>query len=178
MLSHDWQEQLTAPTRQLQIVVGALTVGCVTFMAIAIVLQSGAMANPPGVPFISYVALAMSAFAVLARVVVVPAVVARGCAAIARAESGSTDSTREAADGDVIPLVGLYTTKTIIAGALFEGAAFFLLISYLLEGQMLSLVAAIVMIVAVAMHFPTHSRVAGWIESKSERINQQRQFGR
>ena len=178
MLSHDWQEQLTAPTRQLQIIVGALTVGCVSFTAIAIVLHGSVMANPPDVPIISYVALAMSAFVVLAKVVVVPTITARGCAEIARAQSGATDAPSDAAGGDLMPLVKLYTTKTIIGGALFEGATFFLLISYLVEGQMLNLVAAMAMIVAVAMHLPTRSRVAAWIESKSDQIDQQRQFGR
>jgi hypothetical protein len=180
MLSHDWQEQLTAPTRQLQIVVGSLTAGCVIFMAIAVVMvaQNGAIGGAADAPIISYVALAMGATVVLARIVIVPAITNRGCAEIARGRGGATDSASDAADGDLMPLLKLYTAKTIVGGALLEGATFVLLISYLVEGQTLNLVVAMAIIVAIAMHFPTRVSVAAWIESKSDRIDQQRRFGR
>jgi hypothetical protein len=178
MLHHGWQDQLTAPTRQLQIIVFALVVGCVSFMAIAVVVQGGMIANAPDMPIISYVALAMCAPVVLAKVVIVPTITNRGCGEIARGQSGSTDAPSGAEGGDLMPLVKLYTTKTIIGGALLEGATFLLLVSYLVEGQTLNLVMAMAMIVAIAMHFPTRSRVAAWIESKSDRIDQQRQFVR
>jgi cell division protein FtsX len=177
MLNHNWQDQLAAPTRKLQIIVGALCAGCVLFMVIAIVnvVQRGAMANAAEMPIISYVALAMCASVVLASVVIVPTIVNHGCAAIAREQRDSTDSASDPAGGDLMPLVKLYTTKTIIGGALFEGATFFLLISYLVEGQAINLIAAMATIVAVALHFPTGSRMAAWIESKSDLIDEQRQ---
>ncbi|MCX7426243.1 MAG: hypothetical protein NTW96_11565 [Planctomycetia bacterium] len=178
MLNHHWQDELAAPTRQLQIIVGALCAGCVLFMVIAIanVVQRGAMANAADMPIISYVALAMGASVVLARIVIVPTITNRGCGEIARGQSGATDAPSDAAGGDLMPLVKLYTTKTIIGGAMFEGATFFLLISYLVEGQAVNLIAAMATIVAVALHFPTGSRMAAWIESKSDLIDEQRQF--
>ena len=181
MLYDHWQDRLAAPTRQLQVIVFAMTVGCVIFMAIAVALHGGMMAGAPEMPIISYLALAMCASVALARAVIVPTITSRGCDAIARGQCRSTASPSDtgAAPSDDLMLLGrFYTTTTIVGAALFEGGTFFLLVSYLVEGQMVSLIAAMAMTVAIAMHFPTRSRVAAWIESKSERIDQQRQFGR
>ena len=49
----------------------------------------------------------------------------------------------------------------IVGAALFEGPAFFLLITYMLEHSPWSLLAAIVMILGVALHFPTQRRRMG-----------------
>jgi hypothetical protein len=181
MLHDHWQDRLAAPTRQLQIIVFAMTAGCVMFMAIAVVLRGSIAADPPDVPIVTYVALAICAGVALARAVIVPTITSRGCDAIARGQCGSTASPSDtgAAAGDDLMLLGrVYTTTTIVGAALFEGGTFFLLVSYLVEGQMVSLIAAMAMTVAIALHFPTRSRVAAWIESKSERIDQERQFGR
>jgi hypothetical protein len=62
----------------------------------------------------------------------------------------------------------------MIAGAaLFEGAAFFLLVAYLVERSPWSLAAAIVMIIGVALHFPTQQRVADWIERQTSLLQEE-----
>jgi hypothetical protein len=65
--------------------------------------------------------------------------------------------------------------KTIFAAAVLEGAAILLLIAHLVEDSPLSLGVAIVLIVVLAAHFPTESRVDGWIEDQTRLLDEERQ---
>ena len=78
---------------------------------------------------------------------------------------------------DAGKLLAVYQTALIIGAALLEGATFFLAIAYFLEGQILSLIVAGVLMGLLVARFPTRSRVAGWIDRELERIDQERQGG-
>ena len=73
-------------------------------------------------------------------------------------------------------LAFVYQTKTIIAGALLEGCAFFLLVVHMIEGSPISLGAALALILALAMLMPTRGRIVRWIENQLELLEQERQF--
>ena len=80
--------------------------------------------------------------------------------------------------GDAGRLFCVFQTRTIVATALLEGTAFFALISYMIGRSPVALALAIVMMVAVAGHFPTRAGVIGWIEDQLHRLERERQYGR
>jgi hypothetical protein len=58
----------------------------------------------------------------------------------------------------------VYPTALIVGAALLEGPTFLLSIAYFLEGLVLDLVAAGVLLGALAARYPTRARVVGWLE--------------
>ena len=80
--------------------------------------------------------------------------------------------------GDAGQLFVVFQTRTIVAGALLEGTAFFALITYMIERSPLALTLAVLLILGVAVHFPTRSGVIRWIEDQLRLVERERQFGR
>lgn len=72
---------------------------------------------------------------------------------------------RVAQDG-VPALLGLYQSKTIIAGALLEGAAFFNLFALSVEHHWWSLAIVVLLLISLGVLVPTSVRIDHWIESK------------
>jgi hypothetical protein len=158
----------------MQIVVAALVMGCLFFMAIVLFL------NPPTDlqasdfrGLLTCVLIGFTVMALVGRAVVPSAIVSAGVRRLAQSHSQETDPTAV-----ITALWGLLHTRTIVAGALLEGVAFFALISYMLEKSPLALLLAVVLIIALAMHFPTRSWADRWIEARLESMDQDRQFGR
>ena len=172
-----WQDDLTPRVRQLQIIVGALTAGCLFFLAITLVVpMPGGPANGQ-VPLVTYVALAFAASALVLRVVVPNLIVSAGLRRIAPGDRGSPSRSsdgRENASPDEAELVrtlfGLLQTRTIVAGALLEGSAFFLLVAYLVERSPLALGAALALIIGLALHIPTVGGTAHWVEDQLAQV--------
>ena len=74
MSKSNWQDEVTPALRRLQVIVGAIIVGCLAFLATVLVV-----AAPPDVnrqPLITYVALGFAAMAIVSRLVFVGVVVA------------------------------------------------------------------------------------------------------
>ena len=185
MIDSPWREELGPAVRTLQIIVGALTAGSVVFLIVAIVL-SGAIAVEAGnTPILTYVALGFAAMVLLARPIVSNIIVATGRSRIAKGTwqpPGGQQANRAMSEllermGDAGKLVVINQVRTIVAGALLEGAAFLLLVVYLAEHSWISLAVAIVFILTLAMHFPTRQRLIAWIENQLAVLEQQRQFG-
>jgi len=68
----------------------------------------------------------------------------------------------------------LFQSRTIVGGALAEGAAFFLLIAYLLEGQPIALGGAAVMLGLVLGRFPTRPGLESWLSAQQDLLSQER----
>ncbi len=182
MLDSQWQDELTHVLRTLQIIVGALIAGCTAFLVIVLIQAPGAGAGG-GQPLVTYIAIAFAVLALVARVVVLGAITARGRRSIVRGtwRLSAIQSGRYAnfvdRTGDAGKLAMVHQTGTIVAGAILEGATFFLLAAYMLEPQTLSLVVAIALIFGLATHIPTRSRLIHWIEDQVELLGQERQRG-
>ena len=58
---------------------------------------------------------------------------------------------------------------------MFEGVTFLMIIAYMLEGQMLSLILTFPLLVGLAIHFPSQSQVEHWIEHQLPLLEQDRQ---
>lgn len=159
--------QSIAPrVRVMQIIVLALTIGCLAALVMMAFLRSQQQdAARSQAPFLTYCGLAMCIAVVAGKLVVPPAVIAGGRSRLAGQPTAETDT-----DG----LLGIYQTGMIIGCALLEGGAFFMAVAYLLEGQPLALGIGLAMALGVAAHFPTPERVAAWLENQQEQLRQLR----
>jgi hypothetical protein len=79
--------------------------------------------------------------------------------------------------GDAGKLAVIFNTSTIVSGALLEAPALFALVVYLAEHSLLSLMLAGLLIVGLATHIPTRSRLIRWIEDQLALLEQERQLG-
>lgn len=187
-----WQEDVPKFVRMMQIIVGALVMGSVLFLAIVLLIPTAAkpgaeQAGEPGTPFLSYVALAYLGAAILAWVVVPGMVVRAGRRSIARGtfrllafDERASEAKREALEqmGDAGRLLMLFQTKTIVATAVLEGATFFMLIAYMIERFTPVLVVAVATIGVIAAHMPTSRGVIHWIEDQLRLLGEERSLGR
>lgn len=166
-----WREELPGRVRGMQIIIAALCLGCIVFLGIAAAIAPSMSKNGDS-KLITYVALGFVILAIVPRLVVPAIMVSVGRRKIAgelqmerdalsdpkRLEDFENDAARR--------LLGLLQGKTIISGALIEGSTFFLLIAYMLERSPIALAGAVLMIVVLAMHFPTVDRTTSWIEDQ------------
>ena len=156
----------------LQIVVASLVAGCTVFLVIAVVIVSQRAIGPAaGQTILTYLAVGVTVLSLVARMVV-PGVIT---ASKVRQFSQQPEETADVS-ATVVELWKLLTTSTIVGGALLEGAAFFALVTYMVEGSPLSLALAVVLIAGLAVQFPTRSRAADWLDARLAEIQHQRQF--
>lgn len=152
-MSNDPSDPLVAQVRTMQIIVGAMAMGCVMFAIVVLTILQPQPVN--GQPMIAYIAAAFGLAGLVAGTVV------------PRVMAGSQPAT-----------AGGYQTSLIIGLALYEGAAFFNLVAYMLEGQMYSLAVAVVLIAAIVMSLPTVGGVQDWIDARSRREEEADVFNR
>lgn len=184
MPEYSWQDRIGPMVRVQQIIVGAQILGALVFLvfAVAMRMRGDLLAMPAQWP-LTYVLVAFAAMVMLARLVVPSIMVARGRRSIGRGERPSLHRAPQAIveffaeAGDAAAMTFLLQTSTIVSTALLEGVAFFGLIVYLLEGSVLALGIAVAMILGIACHFPTRSRVVAWVERQLATMEQERQFG-
>lgn len=173
------RECLKAMARTMQVIVLALAAGVITFGVIAAVIGPEAPGNAQqGPSIIAYLAGAVACVALVASIAVPALLVANARRRIVagRPAMPNPKLTIPPELGNVGPIAVVYQTRLIVGAAILEGAAFFNLIAYLLEGQLLSLVAAGVMLAALLSLFPTPSRLEDWIENQLRVIEQLRQM--
>jgi hypothetical protein len=134
------RQQFAPQVRAMQIIVSVLAMAVAVYAVVVIVLDSG---DPPEEPIQSLVGVVVG-FAVLVMGTVVP-----------RRMGGQSVG---------IAGVGEYQRRLIVRCAMFEAGAFVNLTAYMLEGQVYSLVIALVLWLAILMQFPTVGRVTEWLE--------------
>ena len=140
------------------------------FFVVVLVLRGDQAA---GQPMITYLAAGVAVMSFAASLIV-PQVMAGPVRQSIAAGSAPSGASLPEEIGDVGRLGALYQTRVILAGALLDGAAFFNTIAYLLEGQVLSLLVTIALILAILSQFPTASRVENWVVNQREIIEQVR----
>jgi hypothetical protein len=159
--------------RTMQIIVVALTMGLVFFLAgVSVVLPGNLNLAHNGLPLITLIGLGFAGAVLVAREIVVRTITASGRRTILRGDSGqrSTDSSGSAAQ----QLVALYQTRMMVGAACTEGPAFFLLIAYMLERSPWALGAALLLIIGVAAHFPTQQRVTAFVQRQLSLMEEER----
>jgi hypothetical protein len=176
MLSDVQRDRIKGVVLTLQIIVGALALGIVNFMlVIVIAFRPPAPQNPIGQSLLTYMAVGGAVLAVMASIFI-PFLLAgpmRKSSLDAPAGLRAIGSKDEANIG---PLAQMYQTLLIIKCVLIEGAAFFSLVAYIIEGQTTALATAGVLLLVLLAHFPTRSRMEAWIESELVVSEQMRQL--
>lgn len=182
----DWQEEIGQRVWLVQVVVGGLLVGCLVFLAVAVLLVEFGMAPAKAgeSTVLTWLAVLVAFGAVGARLLVPSFLVASNRQAILQ----GTGSLRQASSrdanvnqflqrtGDAGRLWLGFLAKTILGSAIVEGAAFFSLIAYLVDQSPLSLGLAIVFLVGLACQFPTRAGVIRWVQGQLDLLAQFRQF--
>jgi hypothetical protein len=161
---------LAAKMLTLRIIIGALVAGAVTFLVIAFVMRGvGLYAGSQTKPVLTYTGIGLGVVMLLAHIFVPHRMVTAGRQRLAQ-------RTEPAGPADEVNLLwGLYQNQTIVAAALLESAAFFLIIAYLLEGDPWSLpLWPLLLIAGMAMLFPTQLGVDNWIKEQRQRLRQER----
>jgi hypothetical protein len=145
--------------RSMQIIVGALTLGVLMFAGLdAALWASGSVPKGPGSGIISYTALAVGVAVLLVHAVMMT--------------TQARAIRRRLADANLTPvaLAGLYAVRLIVGAALLEGAAFYFLVAFLLDGLAWTFAGGLVFAVLIPiLHFPTRDRVGRWIEAQRQR---------
>lgn len=134
-----------------KIIASSLIGGVLAFAGVAIVLRLG---KPPAAAgLISAIAAGFAVASVLIRQVLLGLLAARA--------GGSRGL---GAAGPLAP----YQTRMIIGLALLEGAAFFNLIAYLLEGRWWSLAVTAALVAFMLASYPTRGRIRQWVEDREQ----------
>jgi hypothetical protein len=185
MLSDAQKAALLPVARTLQIIVAALAIGVVTFFIVVLLIVKGEGQNAGGgaaSPLITYIALGAAVAAAFLALTIPNMISARQRMEIASGKAGLRSQMSQMLPlkpefRELAPLVAIYHARVIIFGALLEGAAFFNLIAYMIEHQMLSLVVAGCLLLMMLSQFPTPSRFENWIESEQRTIDELRLLG-
>ena len=182
MFTDDDRAFLTRATRTLQIVVGAMAAGVLTFLVVALVINSGRAVQPPEMPMLTYLAIAAAPAAILLATLF-PGIVLRSHreAVLQGGQiSPPTDSVSTAqvvaASESIQTFFSGYQMAHIIRSAILEGAAFFATATYLLEGLWWSLVVAVVLLLYILAGFPTRSRAEDAVERERRAVEELRQM--
>jgi hypothetical protein len=186
MSERSWQDDVGRQVRTLRTIVVALVLGPSVFLMIVLMASLGAPRAQSGPSALTWVALAVAGLCVVLRLIVPGAVVASARRRILRGQydpaARATGARRRQLEaffqrtGDAGRLMIVYMTTTILAGAILEWATFFLLVVCMIDRQVLSLVVAVALILAIAALLPWRSRVFAWMESQLRRLDEERQF--
>jgi hypothetical protein len=147
----------------MQVIVGALLAGVAAFAAVVAVLGPQRVVAPPDLPVVSLIAAGIAVSVMYVRAVLTRALVMNA-------------RLRLAGDDEDIPAwLGVYQTVTIVGAALLEGAAFFLLTAYFIEGTSWALPAAAALWLLLAwLHFPTRSGVEHWLTEQLDEARREK----
>jgi len=176
MSDPSWQEELGPVLLTMQIIVGALVAGCLTFFVVVCAVSLRGDAADESL-VITYTAIVFACVALVVRTIVPGLIVAQGRRRIIEGTwqgSPTVNARFSEQTGDAGKLAAVFTTRLIVAAALLEGTAFFAMIAYMLEGSPLALILAAALILGVALHFPTRARLVDWIEEQLTLIEQER----
>ena len=151
--------------RGMQIVAGALMMGVLIFAGIAFMIREK---DDGSFPVVSMLGAGMAAVMTVLHFVVPAANVRTERDKFDAGEWRATDQ-----EGRYQKLIGVYRHKLIIGLAMLEGAAFFNLIAFIVEGKLWTAGIVAGLMFLMAMQFPTQTRVEHWIEDQSQLIERE-----
>ena len=188
MHDESWREAATRQVRVLQIIVGALVAGVVFFLMIALILRQPADLAPGTLTAVAVIfsGAILITYPVAMRILVATArrQVLAGtfrvadpwkCGSLGTSDRGASDLGAGLSDAEC--LLSLFQRKTIFGAAMVEGCTFFAVIAYFIDGGFVSLGLAVALSAGLAAHFPTLSRITGWVDRQIELLEQERTLG-
>jgi hypothetical protein len=169
MAGPDPSAALDQRLRTMRVLLVALCAGVLGMAAVMVWLREAApLPPPPGVPVLSFVGLGLAAFLAVGSVVlplVLQATWRRGYrqgAGAGRPPGGDEE------------WWGRYQARLLFQAALLEGAAFFQLIAYRIEGLPVSLGVAGGLFLCLLTLFPTRPGVERWVAAQRDLVEQGR----
>lgn len=175
MLTDEERDHIGRMTRAMQIIVAALACGVMSFLGVVLFVIPAAA---PGDRLLTYIS-AFVGFLAPVTATFVPRLIEsiqREAIAAQRATASNAPYISESLR-EMTALVGGYQTRLIVRCALIEGAAFFAIVAFLIERQVLSLAVAGALLLAMLSCFPTRWKVEEAVENERREIEQLRQLG-
>lgn len=172
MLNDSQRDYLAKAIRPMQIIVAALAMGVVVFLAVVLMMGP----RNAGGPLFLYLGIAFAAMAFAAWIIVpsIMAVKSRRAIAAGRVAAAAVPMNVPPDASDVAQLAGVFQMRLILGCALLEGAAFMNLAMYLMHGDVISLMIAGMLLATLVTQFPTLRRLEFWVEQQLEIIEQLR----
>ncbi len=173
MEQHD-SVNLDGILRTNQIIIGALVMGIVVFLVILLVVFGARVEPLDGQAMISFVMAGFAANLLIIRLIA-PALIVnsvRGKIAAGTWDPSHGNPQFQVASTDEGKLLQLFQTKTIVGAAILEGAAFGNLVAFLLEGQVYTLVIAVLFALGILVSFPTRNGLAEWLDNQLRRMKE------
>ena len=156
-LGPDFDPQL----RVMQIIAGALMMGVITFLGVVLVITEGNVLGQGNPGIVTMIAAGFAGL-IIVNHLVIPSIITK-----ARLNQiKSQDSDGQNTELKVASLLGIYRMQLIITLAFLEGAAFFNLVSVMIEHHVISLIAAVVLLGLMAVRFPTRTKVSWWVQDR------------
>jgi hypothetical protein len=141
--------------RTTQIITIALLMGVCVFAAVAITINFGKEpAQRDSAPFVSYVAIAFAVSAAFGSLLVRKLLTA----------SQVHQSTAAIRENHRRALAPIYSMRNVVSKAVLEGAAFFNLIAYIVEGHVWTLGIVAALLVLMSVPFPSQTDFENWAE--------------
>ena len=158
----------------LQIITAALATGIVIFAVVVMLITAGP-GKENAQPVITIIGIVATLLALVAGLAVPRIMTRRVQRALVTGKLSPSNSAAIPADlGEVGLLAGIYQTRTILGHAIFEGAAFLNLMAYMMEGQIIALACAALLLVAIVSRFPTRGAIENWIGDELKSIEELR----
>ncbi|MDB5351877.1 MAG: hypothetical protein JWN86_3124 [Planctomycetota bacterium] len=178
-MSYSSDDQPVEPiglVRTSQIIAGSLVAGVCMFLTVTFVMRSPKAFAPapwdimPPQAMITLLGLVMAAMMIVLSFVIPRQIVATSRRSLITTKPADLDKSDVTGNG----LFGVYQTQMIIGLAMLEGAAFFNVIAFLIEGHIPSLMAAGVLVLIMLSRFPTQGNIAAWVEDQKSLIREER----
>jgi hypothetical protein len=171
------EDRVGGHVRTMQIICGTLAAGVVVFLVVVLVLRG--TPDPAAQPgLVTYVSVGFFLVILMAAMIVPRSIVQGQLTQIARGTwkppqqlPANYDVSSESAK-----LLMAYQTQMIVRLAMLEGAGFFGLVAYFLEGHWLALGVGICALALLLSQFPTRGRLENWAESARSRMQEIRQW--
>lgn len=171
------QQDLRGIVQTTRIIVLAMGLGVLAFGSVTLILGLPDLQAP--LEMLTMLSVFAGILAAVMSLIAPRFVVAEACRKIAAETgppSGDASAQPAGAQTDAAKLAAAYQTKTIVAAAVLEGAAFFALVVYMVERHVASLAVAAVLLLGLLAHIPTTASVEGWISDRLGKMRDQRRF--
>jgi hypothetical protein len=147
--------------RVMQIIAGTLMMGVIPFLVFVLVITKGNILGQGNPGIVTMVAAGFAGLMIVNHLVI-PSIITK-----ARLNQiKSQDSDGQNSELKLASLLSIYRMQLIITLAFLEGAAFFNLVSVMIEHHVISLIAAIVLLGLMAVRFPTRTKVSWWVQDR------------
>ena len=174
ILDQQSQTEVYATIRTLRIIVFALCNGILLFALYLLFLHE--RPSDASIGMLTYLCLGFAALQAVLCFVLPRFIASMQRSRIAAGTWTMQGQNVPSVETDAGKLAAVYQITTIVGGALLEGAAFFALVAYMIEGHFAALAAAAAMLIGVALHFPIGNQLSDWVERQLELIEEEKRF--